>query len=72
MSLDHLTKPQDYRVKRISSYDRTGGNCDFVEIGAGKTVTFAEIAGPAQVTRIWFAPACKDRQYLRRAVLRVY
>ena len=33
------------RTKRISSYDRSGGNADFVRIEAGETKALAEIAG---------------------------
>ncbi len=72
MNLEHLTRPQDYRAKRISSYDRTGGNADAIPIEKGKTLTLAELKGPGQVTHIWFTINCGDKNYLRRLIFRVY
>ena len=70
--LDHLTKGQNYRAARVSSYDRRGGNNDFVSIDQGQTQSLAELKGPGQITHIWFAVKCKDPQYLRRLILRIY
>ncbi len=72
MYLDHLARAQDYRAKRISSYDRTGGNYDARPIKPGKTLTLAEIKGPGQIAHLWFTIACGDRNYLRRLVFRAY
>lgn len=73
MFLDHLTQPQNYRAKRESSYDRTGGNADFAAIPKGETLTLAEIKGPGQIAHIWFTINCPDdRHDLRRLILRVY
>ncbi len=72
MFLDHLTQPQNYRAKRISSYDRTGGNADARPIKQGETLTLAEIKGPGQIAHIWFTINCQDKNYLRRLIFRVY
>ncbi len=43
--LDNLFVLQDNETARISSYDRKGGNFDFVRIAPGETKTIAEISG---------------------------
>ena len=41
-----LGQKQDYRSRRVSSYDRSGGNRDSIVIEPGKTAVLAEIEGP--------------------------
>jgi hypothetical protein len=60
------------RTRRISSYDRTGGNADFIRIEAGERKTIAEIPGAGIVKHIWITFACADPMIRRNAVLRVY
>lgn len=60
------------RSKRISSWDRTGGNNDWLRINAGETATLAEIEGPGLITHIYCALAHADPFDLRDAVLRMY
>ena len=43
-------------LSRISSYDRTGGNIDFIRIAPGKTKTLAEISGTGIIRRFYVAP----------------
>lgn len=43
--LTKLGQPQNYASKRISSYDRTGGNKDSLTIKAGETAILADIKG---------------------------
>ena len=58
---------------RVSSYDRTGGNHDFLEnIGPGQRVVLADIRGSGTITHIWMTIASDERYYLRRIVLRAY
>jgi hypothetical protein len=71
-NLDHLTRGQNYRAARVSSYDRRGGNMDLVPIDQGQTQTLAELKGPGQITHIWFAVKCEDPKHLRRLILRIY
>ncbi|MGA2531876.1 MAG: glycoside hydrolase family 172 protein [Candidatus Aminicenantales bacterium] len=69
--LGKLGEKQNYRSKRISSYDRTGGNRDSVSIEPGKTAILAEIKGPAAIHHIWVTIAA-EAFYGRKIVLRVY
>ena len=58
---------------RVSSYDRTGGNRDFLlNIEAGKKATLAEIQGAGTITHIWVTISSPERYHLRRIVLRAY
>jgi len=59
-------------TKRRSSYDRTGGNDDFVAIGAGETAALAEIDGAGIVKHIWCTVDSGDPFIRRNAVLRMY
>ena len=56
----------------MSSYDRTGGNNDFVPIGAGETKTLAEIGGAGIIKHIWVTIACADPLIRRNAILRMF
>ncbi len=60
------------RTRRISSYDRTGGNTDSIKIAAGETVTIAAIEGAGVVRHIWFTIAHNDPMHRRNMVLRMY
>jgi hypothetical protein len=39
--------------KRFSSWDRTGGNADFIKIAAKSSIVLADIKGPGRITHIW-------------------
>ncbi len=69
--LGKLGDKQTYRSKRISSYDRTGGNRDSIAIEPGKTAVLAEIKGPAAIHHIWVTIAA-EAFYGRKIVLRIY
>jgi hypothetical protein len=69
--LGKLGEKETYRSKRISSYDRTGGNRDSISIEPGKTVVLAELKGPAAIHHIWVTIA-GEAFYGRKIVLRVY
>ncbi len=71
-SLSQLTKPHDYVLKRISSYDRTGGNDDYRPLAAGETLTLLDEAGPAEISHVWITIADDERFHLKRMVLRMY
>ena len=60
------------RRRRASSYDRSGGNRDWQEIGAGETATIAEMQGPGCVKHIWMTLWCDDRHTLRKLLLRAW
>lgn len=62
----------DAKSKRISSYDRSGGNADYVKVPKGETVTLAEMTGAGIVTHIWITIASNDELHRRNLVLRAY
>src|SRR5256885_688782 len=70
--LSELPKPHDYVQKRVSSYDRSGGNNDFRPVAAGETLTLLDEAGPAEISHIWFTIADRERYHLKKIVLRMY
>jgi len=67
-----LTRPQDYVLKRISSYDRSGGNADYHEIAPGATLTVLDADGPAILTHIWITISDRESYHLKKLVLRMY
>lgn len=79
-SLRDLPRLRSHRRKRASSWDRTGGNADFVTLRPGETVTLAEIDGAGSVNHLWVTvaptpgarPESPDNDYLRKLVLRGY
>jgi hypothetical protein len=70
--LDDLPLLKEGKLLQVSSYDRTGGNSDFIAIKPGATATLADISGPGAIVRIWITIASPDRHFLRRIVLRMY
>ncbi len=69
--LSQLGQHQNYTSKRISSYDRTGGNRDRLSIEPGKTAVLAEINGPAAIHHIWVTISAEPF-YGRKIILRLY
>ncbi len=69
--LRNLAEKQDYRSRRVSSYDRDGGNRDSIVIEPGKTAVLADIQGPAAIDHIWVTIAAEPF-YGRKIVLRIY
>jgi hypothetical protein len=65
-----LGREQDYVSRRVSSYDRSGGNRDSLTIGPGETAVLAEISGPAAIHHIW-ATIAAEPFYGRKLVLRM-
>jgi hypothetical protein len=74
-SLNSLTSiKQGVKTKRISSYDRTGGNNDrFENIKPGETRTLAEIEGAGTINHIWITIS-PEAPELKRSdiILRMY
>lgn len=67
-----LIQPQDYVLKRESSYDRTGGNADYRRIAPGETLTLLDEPGPGEITHIWVTIASREMYHLKKLVLRMY
>jgi hypothetical protein len=70
--LSSLISPHDYIQKRVSSYDRTGGNDDFVKIEPGNTCELLDATGPGIITHIWITIASPEQNHLKKLVLRMY
>ncbi len=70
--LSSLTQPQDYVLKRSSSYDRTGGNDDFRRLAPGETLTLLDEAGPGIITHVWITIASPEEYHLKKLVLRMF
>lgn len=71
-SLQSLTAPRDYFQKRVSSYDRSGGNADYREIKPGDTLTLLDTFGPAIITHLWVTISSPEKLHLKKLVLRMY
>lgn len=71
-SLRELATLRNAKRKRVSSYDRTGGNDDRIYIKPGETATIAQIEGAGCITHIWMTMACDEKHFLRKVVLRMY
>jgi hypothetical protein len=69
--LGGLARVRDVQTRRISSYDRTGGNDDRLHIAAGETVTIADIEGAGMVNHIWCTMICGQADFLRRVIIRM-
>lgn len=71
-SLAELARLRPFRRRRISSYDRTGGNYDWYEIAAGETRPIAEIAGAGAIRHIWCTLLSYEEFFLRTIRLRMF
>jgi hypothetical protein len=60
------------RSRRASSWDRSGGNNDFVVVGAGETAVLLEVEGPGCVTHLYCALAFPPLSDYRSAILRCF
>ena len=70
--LSDLPRLRDWRRRRASSWDRSGGNRDFWVLDAGETRPLAEITGPGCIRHIWMTLASREEHYARRSLLRVF
>jgi hypothetical protein len=60
------------RSRRASSWDRSGGNFDFLVVGPGETVTLLEHEGPGCVLHVYCALAFPELTDYRDAILRCF
>ena len=63
---------RDYRLRRISSYDRTGTNADARPLDAGGTLTILNEKGPGSISHIWMTVGSPEPWHLKKLVLRMY
>lgn len=71
-SLRDACRLREFKRKRISSYDRTGGNQDFYIIPAGEKKIIAEIHGAGCITHIWVTMANSERHFPRNVIIRMW
>jgi len=70
-SLRNLAELRDARSRRVSSFDRSGGNDDRLHIAPRESAILADIPGAGCITHIWTTIACRDPFHLRKIVLRM-
>lgn len=70
--LEGLLILSDAVSKRVSSYDRSGGNADRVQFGPGETFVMADLKGAGIVKHIWITLSSKDLMSRKNLVLRCY
>jgi len=71
-ALGSLIYPRQARTRRLSSWDRTGRNRDFITAQAGETVALADIQASGCIKHIWLTVNAEDPMYLRQVVLRMF
>jgi hypothetical protein len=67
-----LARLRNYKTRRSSSWDRSGGNNDAVPIEPGQSAAMLEVAGPGVVTHIWVTINSQDPMHLKNLVLRAW
>lgn len=67
-----LARLRSYKTRRSSSWDRTGGNGDFVVVEPSQAATLLEIEGAGVVTHLWFTVNSPDLMHLKNLVLRAW
>jgi hypothetical protein len=77
-SLRDLPRLRESRRKRVSSWDRSGGNDDRLTLAPGRSAVLAEIPGAGSINHIWMTAAGEqsastvEPHLLRRMVVRMY
>jgi len=67
-----LTRASRAQTRRASSFERNGGNNDFIRVGPGETVTLLDAAGAGTITHVYCALILPDPAEYRNAILRMY
>src|SRR4030042_1622673 len=70
--LTDIPRLKDHRRRRFSSYDRTGGNSDYIVVEPGETAVLAETKGAGCVKHIWVTIRSEEEWFLRKLLLRMY
>ena len=63
---------RNYKARRSSSWDRTGGNGDAVSVEPGQTATILDVQGAGVITHLWFTIDSADGHHLKNLVLRAW
>jgi hypothetical protein len=71
--LKNMVEIKRTTTKRISSWDRTGANRDFISIPLEDTVVLADIRGAGCINHFYVSPeVISDRHHLRKLLLRMF
>lgn len=65
-------RPDSIKRKRISSYDKTGDNFDWIDVKPEYKVVLAEVEGAGCIKHIWCTKMCFAKHALRNAIVRMY
>jgi len=72
-SVSDLSKLNNYESDRASSFDRSGGNHDYVSVDPAQTVTIFDSEGPGEIRHIWTTiPPWSEIYAHQRVVIRAY
>jgi hypothetical protein len=71
-TLADLARIRKCRRRRISSFDRTGGNDDWVGIEPGAAFTAANITGAGCIRHIWCTMSDREEFVFRKVLIRMY
>ena len=73
-SLADLARLRDFERRRLSSWDRSGGNADALRIDPGARASLGEIAGAGCVKHVWVTLMTlpQDPHELCKVVLRMF
>ena len=71
-SLRDLPRLRNCRRRRLSSWDRSGGNDDGIPIMKGANAVIADINGAGCITHIWMTISCEDKYHLRKVLLKMF
>ena len=61
-TLASLARVRNFRSRRLSSWDRSGGNRDAIQIAPGAMATLGTISGAGCVRHIWMTMASIPRE----------
>ncbi len=67
-----LARLRSYKNRRSASWDRTGGNADWVTVDPGQTASLLDVSGAGVITHIWFTINSPDPMHLKNLVLRAW
>jgi hypothetical protein len=62
-------RPDSVKRRRISSYDKTGGNHDWIDLKSGELVILGEEQATGCITHLWCTMRCKSKYYLRNIII---
>lgn len=70
--LEQMTVKKDFASKRLSSWDKSGKNLDFITLQAKEKVVIAEIKGSGSIKHIYTVNISFDPFFYRNVILRMY